>query len=82
MVTNQSMTMDESITSVTVNMLAKEFVLHSDTGKELVIDCESFEQFMNVYNMIIKFKKIIMMLNIMDLRQIYSRTGKRVKCFK
>ena len=50
------MFMDESITSVTVNMLAKEFVLHSDTGKELVIDCESFEQFMNVYNMVIKFK--------------------------
>ena len=50
------MLMDESITSVTVNVLAKKFVLHSDTGKELVVDCESFEQFMNVYNMIIEFK--------------------------
>lgn len=48
--------MDESLLSVNINMLAQKFTLHSETGRELVLCCETFEQFMDVYNMVIEFR--------------------------
>jgi hypothetical protein len=51
-----SVLVDESLLSVNINMLGQKFTLRSDTGKELVLSCETFEQFMDVYNMVIEFK--------------------------
>ena len=53
------MNVDETVASIKVNIASRQITIHSDTGKELVVDCETPDQFLDVFKVVRSVSDII-----------------------
>ena len=53
------MNVDETVALINVNISSRKFTLYSDTGNELVVDCETPNQFLDVFKIVRSVSDII-----------------------
>jgi len=46
------MNVDETVAWINVNISSRRFTLYSNTGKELVVNCETPNQFLDVFRIV------------------------------
>ena len=59
------MNVDETVALINVNISSRKFTIYSDTGNELVVDCETTNQFLDV------FKVVRSVADIIDIKYDY-----------